>query len=85
LIQRLDPAVLSGAGGRVNRTQRFVNNTSSCQCILAEYIKAERFLDRGNDDKDHHVFFGIDCNIRFHADFLSGSGLLFQRYYISAT
>jgi hypothetical protein len=47
LIQRLDPAVLSGAGGRGNRTQRFANNTSSCQCILAEYIKRNVFSIEG--------------------------------------
>jgi hypothetical protein len=53
--------------------------------LLAEYINVKRLLDRGYDDKGHHVFFDIGRNIRCHADFRGGSGLLFQHYYISAT
>jgi hypothetical protein len=50
-----------------------------------EYTKAKRLLDRGYDDKDHRTFIDIECNIRFHADFRSGSGLLFQQHYVSAS
>ena len=56
---------------------RFVGSRDFCGC--------PRWGERGHDDKGRHTFVDINCNFRCHANFLSGSGLLFQQYYIPAT